>query len=511
MGDERPFSSLRREVEHEALVALQAHDIGVRTPHFQGVARVDDDTMLLAYEGIAGCSLDQVGDDALTDDVIGQIWSLVGQLRRRRIAHRDLRLANVFLDDQGQAWLIDFGFSEVAADDGQLNGDVAELLASMSLKVGPQRAVRAAVDALGADAVAAAMPRLQLNALSGATRSALKGHKGLLEELRTTVSTSTGRQAPPVEHLERVSARTVVTVVMFAAAVHFLLPQLGDVGKMWSRVEDADWKWVPAIIAMSALTYFGAALSMAGAVASSVRIFPTFLAQVASSFVNRVSPANVGGMALNARFLQKSGVDSTTAVTGVGLNTLAGFVVHVVLTTLFIVWAGQSAFRSFKLPSPEKLLVGAGVVAGLAVVVLLVPAVRRAVVEKLGKFLKRSVAGVAAVARRPDKLALLLGGSAIVTLTYILSFYYAGEAFGGGLSLATMGAVYLAGSAIASAAPTPGGIGAVEAALIAGLTAAGMSSDVAVPTVFLYRLGTFWLPVLPGWASFTYLKRADYI
>jgi uncharacterized membrane protein YbhN (UPF0104 family) len=27
--------------------------------------------------------------------------------------------------------------------------------------------------------------------------------------------------------------------------------------------------------------------------------------------------------------------------------------------------------------------------------------------------------------------------------------------------------------------------------------------------VLLFRLLTFWLPVLPGWAAFTYLQRHD--
>jgi uncharacterized membrane protein YbhN (UPF0104 family) len=29
--------------------------------------------------------------------------------------------------------------------------------------------------------------------------------------------------------------------------------------------------------------------------------------------------------------------------------------------------------------------------------------------------------------------------------------------------------------------------------------------------VFLYRLVTFWLPVLPGWAAFQWLQRRDYL
>jgi hypothetical protein len=55
--------------------------------------------------------------------------------------------------------------------------------------------------------------------------------------------------------------------------------------------------------------------------------------------------------------------------------------------------------------------------------------------------------------------------------------------------------------------PTPGGVAAVEAVLIAGLTAVGVDKEIAVPSVFLFRLATFWLPVLPGWLAFHHLTR----
>jgi undecaprenyl-diphosphatase len=38
-----------------------------------------------------------------------------------------------------------------------------------------------------------------------------------------------------------------------------------------------------------------------------------------------------------------------------------------------------------------------------------------------------------------------------------------------------------------------------------------MSNDIAVPTVFLFRLATFWLPILPGWGAFHYLRKEDYL
>ena len=73
------------------------------------------------------------------------------------------------------------------------------------------------------------------------------------------------------------------------------------------------------------------------------------------------------------------------------------------------------------------------------------------------------------------------------------------------------GAVYLVASLIAAASPTPGGLGAIEVATIAGLTGIGVSSGAAVSAVIIYRLATYWLPVLPGWLSWRLLQRMEYV
>ena len=92
--------------------------------------------------------------------------------------------------------------------------------------------------------------------------------------------------------------------------------------------------------------------------------------------------------------------------------------------------------------------------------------------------LRKSGSGMAEVARRPLKLIELFGGAAILTLAYIAALVFSVHAFGAtDVSVASIGVVFLVGSAISSAAPTPGGIGAVEAALIAGLTAVGLDRD----------------------------------
>jgi undecaprenyl-diphosphatase len=118
---------------------------------------------------------------------------------------------------------------------------------------------------------------------------------------------------------------------------------------------------------------------------------------------------------------------------------------------------------------------------------------------------------VVSVAKEPTRLALMFVGGSNVVLGYLFALYLAVKAFGGTTSLAAVGAVYLAGSAIGQAAPTPGGLGAVEAVLIAGLTGVGLDKEIAVPAVLLFRFATFWIPILPGWWSFNHLSKTSRI
>ncbi len=511
VGDERPFSSLRRTVEHEAMVSLLVRDAGARTPRLRTIAPVGRDSWLLSYDLVDGTTLDRVPDAAVTAPVLHGIWEQVAVLRRHGVAHRDLRRANVLLDPSGTPWLIDWGFSEVAAAPVLLDADVAQLLVALALQVGVEPAVDTAVAGLGPEAVAAALPRLQPNSLSGATREALRRDRDLAGRLRAAVSERCGVPEPRLADLERIRPRTLLVVAVLVLATYLLVPQLGDVAGMAQRVRNADWAWSPLVLATSALTYVGAAVSLAGAVPVRLRAVPTFVAQLASAFAGRLVPAGLGGMALNVRYLQRSGVDVAVATSGVGLSYAAGTVVHVLLLLGFGVWAGRSLPDVVRPVESPPVVWGALAVLALTVAASAVPAVRRLTVARLGPPLRRSVHGLGGALRSPGKLALLLGGSAATTLGYLLCLYLSTRALGGDVGLAPVGAVYLAGAAVAAFAPTPGGLGALEAALVAGLVGVGVDHTIAVPAVFLYRIATFWLPILPGWVAFGWLRRSNHV
>jgi uncharacterized protein (TIRG00374 family) len=108
---------------------------------------------------------------------------------------------------------------------------------------------------------------------------------------------------------------------------------------------------------------------------------------------------------------------------------------------------------------------------------------------------------------RPGRVALGVTGSVVLVMAFALGLASSVRAFGGHLDLLTVTVVFLAGSAAGSLVPSPGGLGTVEAALVAGLVATGLAPEVALPAVLWFRLISVWLPVPLGWAAVHVLRR----
>ena len=512
VGDTGPAASLFKAVEHEALLTVMAERAGVAVPHVGQVIRADDGSVLLTMELVAGRSLDAIPADRITDQLARSLWREVDRLHQAQIAHRSLHGTNIMISQDGCPRLTDFSFAELAATDRQRAIDVSELLTWLAGRIGPDRAVATAAAVIGAGGVASAVPLMQPLALSAGTRRAIKGRDGLLKNTRAAAIAASGDDADKdLVRLQRVRPRTLLAIAALAGAFYFVLPQIADVSSSWHALAHVSWAWLPVILTLSALTYVASALALIGSVPGHVPFGPTLLAQGASSFINRVSPANVGGMALNARFLQKSGTSTPASVAAVGVNALAGAVMHVLLIVVFFALAGHDLTKAFKLPSASKILLILAVILAVIGVVLATRPGRRWTRKQLIPGIRSAAGSLRQAAASPVKLSLLFGGSALLTLAYIAGLAASVQAFGGGPGLVVLGAVYLAAAALAAAAPTPGGLGAIEAALVAGLTGVGMQPGPAVSAVLVYRLATYWLPVLPGWLCWRSLQHREYV
>ena len=249
VGDERPFISLRRAVEHEALASLPGarhrRPDAASPRHRRGRDRLDAARVRPRRRAHARRSR-RCRDRRRAAPVA---MGADRRPRARRIAHRDLRRSNVVIDASGAPWIVDFGFVEVAVADSLLDADVAQLLAALTLQVGPERAVDSAISVVGMDAVRSSLPLLQLNALSGSTRGALRQRKGLLKELQTTVAQRCAVEQPEFTPLARLDRRAILTIVMLVLVVYFLLPQFSNLPGIVDQVKEANWIWFVPVAA----------------------------------------------------------------------------------------------------------------------------------------------------------------------------------------------------------------------------------------------------------------------
>lgn len=502
--DESPFATPKQEAEHEAFIALLAQRAGVRTPTIVSVGVAENGDAWLAEQCVPGRNLARAVPAPISDDVLRDVWHQVALLRAARIAHRDLRLANILLGDDGAPWIVDFGFGESSASDHRLAADVAELLVSMSLAVGVERAVDAAYRVLGGAALLEAAPLLQPLALAAATRSAARHRRGLLNELRTAVARFTDSTPAQPEVLVRFRWRTLGWIIATVFATYVLLPEIGQYRQLITTIDDAQWAWLAGTLAMSAATYACAALALMGASARPLAFGRTVTVQLATSFANRLAPYGIGGVAVNERYLERSGMARTTAVGVIAATTVAGVVLHTVELAGAGVWLGQSRqLFTESLPSWWKILIGF-VVAMTALGITIAVLMRRP--DWLASV--RGAAGaVTAIARQPRRAILLLGGQIGANVAYATALGFAVYAFGGHPSAALVAAVFLGGAALGAASPTPSGLGVVEASLVAGLMVGGVPGPSAVAGVLAYRLATFWIPAAVGYFSFRSLRR----
>ena len=495
--------SVDRVVERRALLSYAAEDAGVPTPRLRALVRVGPEAAVLAFEHHDGTTL-AGRNPGCSDEELKQIWDAVGKLHARRVTHRGLTADRILFTGDGRAMLLDPGDGDVAASDLQIRLDVAQLLAELTLYVGPDRAASLAREQESANELVAVVPLLQPVVLARSTRKALRRHRDLLPTLRTTLLAAVpGVEVAPVR-LERIRLRTLLTMVAGAAAVYLLAGELAR-ASLGSTLREVNWQWGIVALALSASTYVGATISLTGFVADRLSFFRTLLVQVAGSFITLVTPAAVGGAALNIRYLQRRKIPAAVAAASVGVAQVVAFVLHIMLIVIFAAIAGSSAKEHIQ-PPRWAWFVLAGLVV-LALAVLAVPAGRRALRARVSPTLGQVLPRLLDVAQQPVKLARGIGGALLLSLSYILCLAACVAAFGRSVPIASIAVVYLTGSAIGSILPTPGGLGGVEAALTAGLTAAGLPGAVAVSAVLLFRLLTFWLPVPFGWAAMSYLER----
>ena len=499
--------TMRQGIDQITLLSLALNRAGARTPRLRNVLRLNSDATLIVHDHVPGRPLEKLSAHEVTDEMLTDLWQQLGQLRRNHVAHRRLSGRTILVGDDGKIWLLNPSGGEVAAPELALRVDLAQALVGTALIVGAERTVDTAVLVLGADTVAGAVPLLQPVALVRTTRRQLREHRALLGELRDSIVSEVGWEPEENIRLQRIRPLSLVTGVGAVAAVYLVGTQLTDVGEIAEALAQADWRWMILAVAAMGLQYIGATFALLGFVPERVPFHHAVGAQVALGFVRLIAPATVGITAINIRLLLKSGVPGPLAAASIAANQVGSVSITLPLIVVLGVVSGSGAAAGLRPSSTVLLVVGLIIVAGG--LLALVPPIRNRARTLWHDFAQRGLPRLLDVLGRPRKLAEAIGGILLQTLSLVVCFYACVRALGAEPNFAALAVVQMVGNTVGMAVPTPGGLGAVEAALTAGITTIGVTTAVAVPAVLLFRLVSFWLPILPGWLLWTQLQRRN--
>ncbi|ODR08023.1 hypothetical protein BHQ15_09680 [Mycolicibacillus koreensis] len=503
-------ASMRRLVEHRALMSIAIGAAGVANTAPVAADELDRGWTLYAYRPVHGTPLAECADTT----AVHRVWGSLRRLHDHRISHGDLRADNITVVHDGDELQVLFGGfanAEYGANPALLESDIAHLLVTTAQIYDTEAAVAAAIDVFGADAVLTASRRLTKTAVPGRIQRSVSDAGTLIAAIRATVMQHTDADEIEPAAITRFTRSQLIQLGLLVALVYVAYPFLSAAPSFASQIIEANWWWALGGLAVMGSTFAAAATALWASADGLVSWRRLTLMQVGNTFAATTTPAGLGGLALSTRFLQKSGLPALRATAAVTLQQVVQVMVHLVLLVAVVAAAGSSTQLASFVPDASVLYLVAGIVLGLIGISVLVPRLRRWLATSVRPKLQEVTAELVEVIRQPKRLALIVLGDAGTTLGSVVVLWMSIHAFGGTVGFATVAMVTMVAETLASAAPTPGGVGAVEAAVIGALAAFGVPAALAVPATLLYRVVSCWIPVFAGWPVMRWLARNDLI
>ncbi len=499
------------QVEHEALATLMAAQAGARVPDVVTAALGPDGDALIVTSQPDVEPLERSSPDQATDETLEDLWQQVGRLHDAGISHGRLNLSNVLVLDDGPT-LVDFSAATLGAPQSALDIDVAELLVACTVLIGPDRALSNTVETGWGEAVARALPYLQRAALTPHLRDLARTHEVDLEDLRAAAAKASGQEVPELVPLRRIRPRDVLVTVMVGVAAYLLITQLAEIGfgTIADALREASVPWVILGLILSQLALVTSGLSLRGAVATPLPLLPCVVLQSAKKFINLTVPSSAGAIALSVRFLQRMGAPTGEAVAAGAIDDLSETIIQLLLVALLLPFVDLDIDTSQAGGGvPSGQVVGTILLVLVAVIaaVFAVPSLRAKVVPSV----RGGLSSLWAVARNRGKRIELFGGNLGTEVLFALTLGAVCHAYGVDLMLLQLLVINVAASALAGLIPVPGGVGAAEASLTAGLVAVGVDESTAFAIALTHRLCTSYLPPIWGYFALRWLGRKGYV
>jgi uncharacterized protein (TIRG00374 family) len=325
-----------------------------------------------------------------------------------------------------------------------------------------------------------------------------------------------------------------LTVLVIIGALYFVLPKITETGDALQRIDDADPVWIVIALGFNLLSFAAYIALFAGTVGG--RTAPpkvrerldwhaSYQITLAGLAATRLfSAGGAGGVALTYWALRRAGMPTREA----GRRMVAFLVLlYTIYLGALVICGLFLRIGLFPGPSPVGMTIVpaalAGIALGLLFLISLIPGDFERLVASWARGhrrvgLARRVASIPvtiasgtrealSILRHPSTGLLSIVGAAGFWAANIAVLWACFHAYGESVPKAVLIQGFFVGMTANLLPFFPGGVGSVDAGMIAAFLAFGLPSSSVFVAVLTYRVIAFWLPIPPGIVAYLQLRR----
>jgi undecaprenyl-diphosphatase len=296
----------------------------------------------------------------------------------------------------------------------------------------------------------------------------------------------------------------ILLIIIALLTIRVFVPKLDELKKSIEAALQADPTW---LIFGVLIYWLGLPILTKQFIVIAKKHLPfwtTFKVQVAGLFVGKLLPSSLGTITLNTYYFTVKKHSLSQAASVMAMNSVTSGIAYF---ALIIVAVASFAKQSSSILEDAKIVIW--ILTAITILLLIISLIYK--IPKINLFLKSKFGELIHSLKdyKNNKngviWAILLNGAG--SLTSLLALYASSQALGLDATLAQCFIAYTMGNLFAGLVPVPGGIGASEAGLYSAFVFMGFDESLAIATVLVYRLISFWIPTIPGYIAFWNLRK----
>lgn len=509
--DARTDRSVSQASHHHADMLLNLRNIGIVVPHVLARTEYQESTITVFEDGE---QFTQVDWDKVSDQHIIAMLQQLQRAHRKGITHRNISVHSfAWVSQQSPATpplmvLSGWIHGDDASSSATIALDRVQILIALACHIGLERTIALAQQVWSRETLAGLVPFVQRVALPAATKNAQEYHRHILGELREQLSQLiTDNDSEPVETapIARFSLKNILTWALVIIAVSVTVTQINP--KEFITALQAANPWMAGLCFLFGIaSWAGSALALGVFIEPQKRKPAAILAsQAVGTFTTASMPAGVGPAVINLQYVRKCGYKTSSASAIMSAVVAVQAATIVVLLLIIGIFTGRNTLSGM---IPTNLIIALiGIVVLLASIAMILPWTRRLILERLVPTILTFGRQLLDLLTRPQTIAVASFGWLLQSVLLGLSFWAALLAFGQHTHPIETIFIFVLTNTVASAVPTPGGLGAIEAALALGFTSLGIPYAVALSATLLFRLLTYWLRLPIGAVALQWMNK----